>query len=363
MRSTGLVALLFASAAWAHKPSDSYLTLDWSAAPSLRVDLALRDLDDELALDTDGNGSITWGEVQARLPTIDAAISKGIAVKGCSIGAWKRGITPHSDGAYLVLESALSCAGEGPITVTYSLFFARDPQHHALVRLISAGYDHTLIATPDHRELVFDAKPQASATLGTFLVEGVHHILIGSDHLLFLTALLLPSVLRRRGRAKTLGLTDWEPKGSLKPALLEVFKLVTAFTLAHSLTLALAALDIVDLPSRLVESSIALTVMLAAVQNLWAIGDDERWGPAFALGLVHGFGFSSVLRDSGLRGTSLVAQLFGFNVGVEVGQLLFVLVVVPTCFVLSRFKGYVTFARLGSVVIFFFGLVWLYQRA
>jgi hypothetical protein len=249
------------------------------------------------------------------------------------------------------------------VTLSYSLFFARDPQHHALVRLLAGSSDQTLIASPERRELTFAAQPAAGASLGQFLLEGIHHILIGTDHLLFLTALLLPSVLKRRGRLKRLGLTDYEPRGSLGAALGEVVRLVTAFTVAHSLTLALAALDVVDLPSRLVESAIALTVVLAAVSNLWPLTEGERWGPAFTLGLVHGFGFSSVLRDSGLRGTSLVSELFGFNVGVEIGQLMFVAVVVPACFFLSRLKLYPSLARAGSLVIAVFGVAWLYQRA
>lgn len=358
-----LLAVLAAAPALAHKPSDAYLTLDFRGAPRLRIDLALRDLDDGLGLDADSDGEIRWSEVQAKLSAIDAEVTRHVSVRGCAWSPASHGVTSHSDGTYLVLEGALSCDAPGPVTLAYSLFFERDPQHHALARLLVGSTDQTLIATPDQRELTFDASPQAGATLGQFLVEGVHHILIGADHLLFLTALLLPSVLKRRGRLKTLRLTDWEPSGSLRPALVEVVKLVTSFTVAHSLTLALAALDVVDLPSRLVESAIALTVVLAAIANLWAFTEGERWGPAFALGLVHGFGFSSVLKDSGLRGTSLVAELFGFNLGVEAGQLMFVAVVVPVCFALSRLRAYPWLVRLGSLVIAGYGLVWLYQRA
>lgn len=359
-----LAGALLLSVVVAHKPSDAYLTLDYRGAPSLRLDLALRDLDDDLGLDANADGAITWSEVQAKLSAIDAQVTQHVSVKGCTFAPASHGVTPHSDGSYLVLEGPLKCGEPGAVTLAYSLFFERDPQHHALARLLTGPTDQTLIATPQHRELTFDAKPEAGASLGRFLVEGVRHILIGADHLLFLTALLLPSVLRRRGRLKTLGLTDWEPRESIEPALIEVAKLVTSFTVAHSLTLGLAALDVVDLPGRIVESGIALTVMLVAIANLWPLTEGERWGPAFALGLVHGFGFSSVLKDSGLRGTSLVAELFGFNLGVECGQLMFVAVVVPLCFSLSRWRaGYPWLARAGSLVIGVIGAYWLWQRA
>jgi hypothetical protein len=214
------VPILLLTLVLAHKPSDAYLTLDYRGAPALRVDLALRDLDDELGLDANGDGSVTWGEVQAKLPAIDARVVEHVHVKGCAFGPPSHGITPHSDGNYLVLQGPLKCDQTDVVALSYSLFFERDPQHHALARLLTGPTDQTLIATPERRELTFDASPQAAASLGRFFLEGVHHILIGADHLLFLTALLLPSVLKRRGRLKTLGLSDWEPRDSLKPALL-----------------------------------------------------------------------------------------------------------------------------------------------
>jgi hypothetical protein len=354
LRLTALM-LLLAAPALAHKPSDAYLTL----GSTLRLDLALRDLDDELGLDLDGNGSITWNEVQAKAPAIDALVQRTVRLDGCTPGAFTHAVTTHSDGTYLVLEAPLPCV---PTGLHYALFFARDPQHRALVRLTAGGAEQTLVAGAEKRDLVF-AAPVEGASFGRFLVEGIRHILIGADHLLFLTALLLPAVLRRRGRLKALGLNDYEPRPSLGPALAEVLKLVTAFTVAHSVTLALSALDIVDLPSRLVESTIAATVVLAALSNLWPLSPAERWGPAFTLGLVHGFGFSSVLKDLGLRGSSLVAELFGFNLGVEIGQLCFVAVVVPLAYGLSRLRLYPAFARLGSLIIALVGLGWFVQRA
>jgi hypothetical protein len=358
-RFLALVLVLLAAPALAHKPSDAYLTL----GSTLRLDLALRDLDDELGLDLDGNGSITWNEVQAKAPAIDALVERSVRLDGCAPGPFTHGVTTHSDGAYLVLTAPLPCV---PTGLHYSLFFARDPQHRALVRLTTGGDEQTLVAGAEKRELVF-AAPAEGASFGRFLVEGIRHILIGADHLLFLTALLLPAVLRRRGRLKTpglnVGLIDYEPRPGLGGALAEVLKLVTAFTVAHSVTLALSALDIVDLPSRLVESTIAATVVLAALSNLWPLSPAERWGPAFTLGLVHGFGFSSVLKDLGLRGSSLVAELFGFNLGVELGQLCFVAAVVPVLYASSRLRPYPTFARVGSLIIALIGMGWFVQRA
>lgn len=143
--------------------------------------------------------------------------------------------------------------------------------------------------------------------------EGVWHIWIGLDHMLFLLALLLPSVLWwENGR--------WRPATEARPVLLDTAAIITAFTLAHSLTLTLAVLGVVNLPSRLVESAIAFTVVLAALNNLFPVVKTRRWALAFALGLVHGFGFASVLRDFGLPADALVLALAGFNLGWKSGN-------------------------------------------
>ena len=145
------------------------------------------------------------------------------------------------------------------------------------------------------------------------LTEGVWHIWKGFDHILFLLTLLFPAVIvYRNGR--------WEPRDSWQASALDIVKVVTAFTLAHSLTLSLAVLGWVHVPSRIVESTIAATVLLGALNNVVPIVLERRWLVAFVFGLVHGLGFASVLADLGLHGTNLALALVGFNGGVEIGQ-------------------------------------------
>jgi hypothetical protein len=184
----------------------------------------------------------------------------------------------------------------------------------------------------------------------------VHHIWIGYDHILFLISLLLPAVVvRREGR--------WVPVGTLRSALLSVLAVVTAFTLSHSITLSLAALGVVGLPSRLVESGIALSVLLAALNNIWPVVTRRTWLLAFGFGLVHGFGFASVLADLGLPRDALALALAGFNIGVELGQLSIVLIVVPLIF-LFRARPFYRPAILvgGSSAIALIASVWLVGR-
>jgi hypothetical protein len=214
------------------------------------------------------------------------------------------------------------------------MLFDLDPGHRGLLRLEVDGVSRSAVLSPEQPAQQFDLM-QASRwnTFAQFVGDGMHHIWIGYDHMLFLISLLLPAVLIRRGRA-------WKPVASLRSALLGVLAVVTAFTGSHSITLTLAALDVIGLPSRLVESGIALSVLLAALNNIWPIVTRRGWVLAFCFGLVHGFGFASVLNDLGLPRGALALALAGFNVGVEIGQLTVVLAVVPLIYLLRQARFY-----------------------
>jgi hypothetical protein len=156
----------------------------------------------------------------------------------------------------------------------------------------------------------------------------------------------------------------WTASPSLRAAGIEVLKVVTAFTVAHSITLTLAVLGLVSLPSRLVESVIAASVMLAALNNLRGTVARRRWVMAFAFGLVHGFGFASVLADLGLPQGALALALAGFNIGVELGQLAIVAAFLPLAFALRGTAFYrLGVLQLGSAVVALLAAWWLVERA
>ena len=206
----------------------------------------------------------------------------------------------------------------------------------------------------------------AVSSFGGFVAAGVHHILIGYDHILFLLSLLLPSVWIRSlvvDPRTGVGRTRWVPSRDLRFALTNVLKVVTAFTVAHSITLALAVFDIVDPPTRWTESIIAASVVLAALNNIWPVISEARWKLTFVFGLVHGFGFASALKDAGLAKGALVGPLVGFNVGVEVGQLCIVAVVLPVAWSMRGTRGYRGAFAGGSLVIATVAGLWFVQRA
>ena len=353
--------------AHAHKPSDSYLTLKVGGEQIAgQWDIALRDLDFALGLDANQDGDITWGEVKTKRADIAAyALSRlrlGPASAACPTQITEQLIDNHSDGAYAVLRFAATCAAAPKsLTVDYRLFFDLDPQHRGLIRLEYAGATRAAILSAEQPEQKFTlaelSKWEQFLDYGN---EGVRHIWTGFDHILFLLSLLLPAVFVR---SSVLG-RRWEPAGGFHAAFWDVAKVVTAFTLAHSITLSLAALGVVSLPSRLVESAIALSVVLAALNNIWPLVYGKRWVLAFCFGLIHGFGFASVLADLGLAKESLLIALVAFNLGVELGQLTIVGAFLPAAHMLRATAFYRRlFFVYGSATIASIALLWLSERA
>jgi HupE / UreJ protein len=361
----GLLLAFAAAGALAHKASDSYLTLTLadSGKVSGHWDIALRDLEEAVGLDADGDGNVTWGEVKARHGDIAGYALSRLALRGdgraCTLQAGAQQIDDHTDGAYTVIPLSGECPEKtARLTVDYRLLFDIDPQHRGLLRLEAGGRNLTSVLGPDSGAQHFVAgETSLWRSLAEFVREGIFHIWTGFDHLLFLVALLLPAVLvRTAGR--------WQPAPNVRKVIWTVAGIVTAFTLAHSLTLALAVLGLVTPPSRWVESLIAVSVIAAAIDNLRPFIPGPRWSMAFVFGLVHGFGFASVLIDLNLPTDTLAVSLVGFNLGVEIGQLAVVGALLPLAYVARHTTVYPRrVVWLGSFAIAMVASGWLVDRA
>jgi hypothetical protein len=357
--------LAVSTPAFAHKSSDSYLRLEASSSGLAgQWDIALRDLDVVLGLDADGDGQLTWGEVRARRDDI-AALAFGALQLQTTSGRCTPRLTDylvdqHSDGAYAVLRFAAPCAGaEQALDIGYSLLADVDAGHRGLLQLSLGGAIRTAVLVPAASATHFSVTGvRRWDALRGYLRTGVDHIWSGYDHLLFLLSLLLPAVLwRARGG-------EWQPQPRLRSAFAEVCRVVTAFTVAHSITLALSTYGVVHLPSRWSESAIALSVVLAALNNIVPLVSQRRWLVAFAFGLIHGFGFANVLAELGLPTRELALALVGFNLGVEAGQLAIVAAFLPLAWLL---RNTLTYRRVlvsgGSLTIAIIGALWLTERA
>lgn len=362
-----LLLMSFSLSALAHKQSDSYLSITQPAdGPALSVqwDIALRDLEHAIGLDSNADAAITWGELKQRQTAISGyaqahlQIASG-AARTCPLQFQQMLVDEHVDGKYAVLRFSAACAERtSKIDVSYSLLFDIDPNHHGLLNLTSNGKSRAAVFSASTSRQQFDlGATQRSGQFGAFIRQGIWHIWEGYDHVLFLLTLLLPAVVLYRDRR-------WEPRESLRDSMIDVVKVVTAFTLAHSITLTLGALGWIYAPTRLVESAIALTVMFGALNILFPIVRERRWLLAFVFGLIHGLAFASVLVDLGLHGGNLLLALLGFNVGVEIGQLAIVIVVVPLMYAARRTT---MFRRgvlpLGSVIVSCIAAYWFVSRA
>lgn len=360
-----LLALAFVTPpAFAHKPSDSYLSLEVIGRTIVgQWDIALRDLDFVFGVDGNDDGRITWGELRSRHKTIEAyALSRltlRIGESECVSHAREHLVNRHSDGGYAVLRFKADCPGPvSSLEIAYSLFFDLDPQHKGLVRAHVLRTTQTAILSVDRPVQHLDfATPSPWRQFYDYLREGVWHIWIGIDHVLFLVTLLLPTVLyRRSGR--------WQVVDGVRSVVLDVVKIVTAFTLAHTLTLSLSVTGLIALPSRLTEAAIAMTVVIAALNNLYPIVTRRIWLVAFGFGLIHGLGFANVLMGLGLPDGAMLRSLLAFNLGVEIGQLAIVMTLLPLGYLLRTGRLYQPIVvTLGSAVIAAIGFAWFLERA
>lgn len=356
-----LLALTLSSTAWAHKASDSYLSLslDETGALSGQWDIALRDLDLLLPLDANNDRRVTWGEVQASGTAIQTLAARSLRLQGdtsaCAMDTTSQplAITTHADGSYVALSLTGKCDGTSSLRVDYRLLDGIDAMHRAIARVRMHGKDQVVVITP--------GTPTSIGSTHRFtnwrghVQNGMHHIATGYDHLLFLLSLLLPVALARGGTREDGTPSPWR----------DTILLVTAFTLAHSLTLALATFQIVQLPSRVVESAIAASVLIAALHNLRAHAPRTRWIMAFVFGLVHGLGFAAMLGDLPTDTAQRLVALAGFNIGVEIGQLMAVAIFLPLAIALARYNrlGYRRWGlQGGSLAIAAMAFVWLCQR-
>jgi hypothetical protein len=349
--------MLLAPQVYAHKPSDSYLQLtpsDQGFTGEWRI--ALRDLESAIGLDRDGDRKITWGEVRTRHAEIASYALARLEIasnnSSCEVRAGSQLVDDLSDGAYTMVPLVITCERNvAPWTLDYSLLFDIDATHRGLITF--SGQTFALSPQNSRAVLSVDAASPARQFI-EMAREGVWHIWIGFDHILFLLALLFPAGLRA-ARARN-------DRAGWALMLKDVLALVTAFTVAHSITLSLAALQIVSLPPRLIETTIALSIVVAALRMRHATARPAVW-IAFGFGLIHGFGFANVLADLQLPSGSLALSLFAFNIGVELGQCAIVLFALPLIRYAQRHTFYErAFMPVAAILIAALGVVWSLER-
>ncbi len=360
----GVLLHCAAPRAFAHSSSDAYITLTFTNQSVLgRIDLALRDVDALFGLDEDGDAHVTWGELKKHQTELFQYLGTNLVFRGegraLPLGSPELSVDEHAGAMFAVTRFLLpSVATARVLEVDYHCVFEVDGLHRAILKLEREGKVTTGLFSPEQTHLRFEFSLPIGATSGlqSFIRDGVRHIWTGYDHILFLLALLLPAVVRREQGT-------WQAVTALRPALWRVLQTVTAFTVAHSITLSLAAFNLIHLSPRFVEPVIAASVAVAAANNLRPFFLERGWMVAFGFGLIHGFGFASVLQELDLAGQSLLWPLLGFNLGVELGQATLVLLFVPMAYGLRHTRFYSVGAlRFGSVGIVLIATAWFIER-
>jgi hypothetical protein len=348
--------------AFAHSTSTSFLVVELpeaGEAVSLRWDLSLHDLVWTVFIDRDFDGNVTWREVQDSRSSIEHAVSSQIDVtRGgapCALRLADIALAERLGQNHLTALLHATCPQPGRLSIGGALFMSGDASQRMLVSASGGGRTVAGVVSPGSRweepELV-----SAWRAFARFVGEGAWHVLIGYDHIAFVLLLLLPSVLRSADGG-------WRGDTRFVQVARDILMVVTAFTVAHSTTLALAATGTVRLPTQPIEIAIAASIAVAAGINLLPKLSRARLWIAFGFGLVHGFGFANVLSEVDTRGTSLLTLLAGFNIGVEIAQLAIVALVLPPIYAARAARWYSGgVVPLGSCALGAAGLVWLFQR-
>lgn len=357
----------------AHRQAESYVFFSVTDENLTgRIEATLSDINRLVPLDADGDDVVTQQEFEARSDEVFSFFADRLSIvsegKTYAISPLGNDFLKVGFGTFAQLSFEVDGLSPTPdaVDVRYvPLTDASNPGHLGF-GLIENNTRTGVTDNETHISMIFDGsgESQSLSLIGDpwykvfvdFVVHGVWHIWIGLDHILFLFTLLLPAVLLRKDGS-------WQAVGDFKTAFINVIKIATVFTLAHSVTLSLAALNIISLPSTLVEAIIALSIAVVALGNMFPVFHHRVLLIVFAFGLFHGFGFANVLEPLGVAPGNKVVGLAGFNIGVELGQIAIIIVLFPVLFMLRRMAFYPFAAlKLGSVVIILIAGFWIVER-
>lgn len=370
-----LLALLpLAIPAGAHSGEESYVYLSiFDTSIEGRVEFPVTDLGEVLGLDIPQDEGGASAAISASLTEIQqyaaAHISLGDGTTDWDLVFEGFEILELSNGTYallpFVVEKEFEPAVPREFNVSYDGMIESKPERAALLVIETdfgtgtfANESESLLRfSSDQTDQVVDLDdPSFFKGFAAVVGLGVEHIQIGSDHILFIVALLLPAVLIFRLP------NGWEPATRFGSSLWRVAKIATSFTIAHTVTLTLGGLGIIEIPSSIVEPIIALSIGLAALHNLRPVFFNKEWLVAFGFGLFHGFGFASLLSGLGLDRSNRVVSLLGFNLGIELGQLAIILLLFPALFMLRRTRVYLPLMKVGSLILVAVAAGWFIDR-
>lgn len=367
--------LLMPSISLAHTSSDSFLRLSQEGKKlAISWDISLLDLEYAIGIDSNADGNISGNELKENARKASDYALSYLTIKSfssnnnaqetlCTLSVSDTGLSRRNQKSYLSIQAKTDCRADGTLLLDYRLFHDIDPSHNGILSIDLESAQYTRLLDKKNSTHRIQAQSENSLKhnhyLGIFIdfiTEGIWHIWIGFDHILFLLTLLLPAALLIKDK-------QWQTETKKSTILIRILKLVTVFTLAHSFTLSLSVFNIVSLPSKWVEVTIAFSIIVVAANNIKPIFSHSHLVFAFIFGLIHGFGFANVLLDLSLPQSALALSLLGFNIGVELGQLVIIALFIPIIISLRHRLFYrktiLPFASLSTALI---AAIWTFER-
>jgi hypothetical protein len=337
--------------------STAYLSIESTTEKDIAgaIQLRLLDLDSLFDLDPNKDGKITWGETLSQSSNINNYLKENLSFKNkennCSLSPEKNqtrnwAIDSHFNEAYLIIPITSSCNTDSPFTISYSGFFEKDSNHKLLINSTIEEISGNFIISKNKNSVIINKESSFIKTAIEFIWQGIIHIWIGLDHILFLMCLLLACVF---------GAKEFKKATS-------IIGVVSMFTLAHSITLTIIAMGWMELSSKWVEVGIAITILLSAINNIFQISSRILL-ITFGFGLLHGAGFASVLSELGVAANQQWLSVLAFNIGVEIGQVVIVLLALPLLSVIKRTNiAHRFWLVTGSSMIALVSVQWIIQR-
>ena len=354
----------------AHQSSTSFISIEESEKNLRGIwKVAFESIQENTELDINNDNKVQWYEVRENKNKLAALLKSHLKFtvnSDCYPEFAENNILSMENimqAHYLVLEFNTTCKLRDIRQIQYNYYMDIDNNHKGILAISQENKEPVIhVFSSEIRDI--EIQQESVNTFFGLVNEGVWHILIGFDHIIFVLTLIIGVMFTKKKNINT------------RKNTIEIIKVVTAFTLAHSITLALAAFDVISIPVSVVESAIALTLIIAAIYNLkylmhervrcfmsWSV-----WKMAFVFGLIHGFGFANVLSELTLSSVNMAKTLLAFNLGVELGQIMIVLVSVLVFSLICRTKSIKNnnieyIAPVSSVFVIFLGTVWVVERS
>ncbi len=355
-----IAAVLFSITLHAHQLKENYLQVDLNDTTHLvdvNLEVETRLLERNSSIDDNQNGIISYKELRNHKSYLLSYVKDHFKLfyedKPLSIDDAKIEFHRYQSQTYMSVNKSFKDIGLDGLRLDYDMFFKIEPTNKLIIHLDKNRGD--AILDNSNTSYAFSSGDMSQwKRFYIFLVEGIKHILDGTDHMLFIFMLLIPSAIYLRSSKN---------RQSLKKSIIILLKIVTAFSIAHSLTLFISGMGWYKPNIALVESSIALSILVVALLNFFGQYKHVNYKIVFLFGLLHGFGFANVLEIAHVNNTiSFLIALFGFNVGVEIGQIFIIMLIIPFLYLTCHTKYFVQAVRVISFLAICISSFWFLQR-